>query len=104
YTVYTGLPGVVGWNWHQRQQRNLTPHEWVYNRVDDVNTFYDTTDLGFTRDFLEKYNVQYIVLGQLERAKYLPEGIEKFEVAEGILWKTVYHDQETTIYQALTTY
>ena len=79
YTVYTGLPGVVGWNWHQRQQRTLTPHDWVYSRVEDVNVFYDTADLTAAREFLEKYQVSYIILGQLERANYLPEGIKKFE-------------------------
>ena len=104
YTVYTGLPGVIGWNWHQRQQRTLTPHDWVYTRVEDVNTFYDTNDLGFARDFLETYDVQYIVLGQLERAKYQAQGIEKFEAAEGVLWTTVYQDQETTIYHTLPAY
>ncbi len=101
YTVYTGLPGVVGWNWHQRQQRTLTPHEWVYTRVNEVNEFYDTTDLQEAVDFLEKYQVSYIILGQLERAKYLPEGIAKFEEEEGILWRVVYQDQETTIYETL---
>jgi len=104
YTVYTGLPGVVGWNWHQRQQRTTTPHDWVFSRVEEVNLFYDTTDLGFAQNFLEKYDVQYIILGQLERAKYLAEGIEKFKAAEGILWTPVYQDQETTIYQTLTSY
>lgn len=104
YTVYTGLPGVVGWSWHQRQQRTTTPHDWVFSRVEDVNLFYDTTDLGFAQNFLEKYDVQYIILGQLERANYLAEGIEKFKAAEGILWTPVYQDQETIIYQTLTIY
>jgi uncharacterized membrane protein len=101
YTVYTGLPGVVGWNWHQRQQRTLTPHEWVFSRVNEVNDFYDTPDLETAQEFLEKYQVSYIILGQLERVKYLPEGIAKFEEGEGTLWQVVYQDQETTIYETL---
>lgn len=101
YTVYTGLPGVVGWNWHQRQQRTLTPDEWVFSRVEDVNIFYDIPDLEYAREFLEKYQVSYIVLGQLERAKYSSEGIDKFLAGEGILWKEVYRDQETVIYKSL---
>ena len=101
YTVYTGLPGVVGWNWHQRQQRTLTPHDWVYSRVDDVNAFYDTANLQEARQFLEEYQVSYIILGQLERAKYLPEGIAKFKEGEGVLWEVVYQNQDTTIYQTL---
>jgi uncharacterized membrane protein len=104
FTVYTGLPGVVGWNWHQRQQRTITPHEWIYSRVDAVNTFYDTPDLNFARDFLEKYHVSYIVIGQLERAKYNQEGISKFLAGEGIFWKVVYQDQDTTIYESLIDY
>jgi len=102
YTVYTGLPGVVGWNWHQRQQRTLTPHDWVFSRVEDVNVFYDTADLTAAKDFLEKYQVSYIIVGQLERAKYLPEGINKFEQGLGTLWQVVYQNQDTTIYQTIS--
>jgi len=102
YTVYTGLPGVVGWNWHQRQQRTLTPHDWIFSRVEDVNAFYDTADLGAAADFLEKYQVSYIIVGQLERAKYLPAGINKFNQGLGTLWQVVYHSQETTIYQTIS--
>ncbi len=104
YTVYTGLPGVVGWNWHQRQQRTLVPHDWVFSRVEDVNLFYDLADLDNAREFLEKYQVSYIVLGQLEKANYDPQGIAKFWAGEGIYWKTVYQDQDTTIFESLLEY
>ncbi len=103
YTVYTGNPGVVGWNWHQRQQRTTVPHNWVFDRVEDVNLFYDTTDLGFARDFLEKYQVEYIVVGQLERAKYAGDGLEKFAAAAGVLWEEVYQQGDTIIYRTIST-
>ena len=101
YTIYTGLPGVVGWNWHQRQQRNLTPHSWVADRVTAVNEFYNSTDLGQARDFLETYDVRYIVVGQLEEAKYAAEGLEKFPAAEGVLWSKVYERDQTTLYEVM---
>jgi len=101
YTIYTGLPGVVGWNWHQRQQRALVPDTWIFDRVEAVHEFYQTTDLDWTRDFLDTYQVSYIVLGQLERARYPGPGFEKFSEQEGTLWHQVYNDQDTTIYQVM---
>lgn len=99
YTIYTGLPGVVGWNWHMRQQRTIVPHDWVYERVDGVHEFYQTEDIQWARDFLKRYDVNYIVLGQLERAKYAGPGLEKFSAYEGALWTEVFRDGETVIYQ-----
>ncbi len=101
YTIYTGLPGVVGWNWHQRQQRGADPNANVQARVDAVNDFYTTTDTSAAHNFLEQYDVQYIILGQLERAHYAGPGLEKFPAAEGVLWESVYQDQDTVIYQVL---
>lgn len=101
FTIYTGLPGVIGWNWHQRQQRALTPDTWVFQRVDGVDQFYNTTDLAFVADFLKKYHVEYILVGQLERSIYMasPAGISKFEEQNGSLWQEVYRDGATAIYQ-----
>ncbi|MBN2387001.1 MAG: hypothetical protein JXB85_08270 [Anaerolineales bacterium] len=101
YTIYTGLPGVVGWNWHQRQQRGVT-EAWVWNRVTEIERFYRTTDATVARDFLRRYNVGYIVVGQLERAVYVEGyGLDKFEWFEGRLWREVYRDGQTVIYEVL---
>ncbi len=100
YTIYTGLPGVVGWNWHQRQQRALFPSNWVTDRVEAVRFFYDTSSGEYAREFLSKYNVEYIIVGQLERI-YHPEGIEKFERYNGSLWNKVYENGQTAIYEVI---
>ena len=97
YTIYTGLPGVVGWNWHQRQQRALTPHL-VTERVDEVRAFYETTDIGSALTFIEKYHVRYIVVGQVENAYYPGTGLEKFEQNDSVLWDEVFREKETVIY------
>ena len=101
FTIYTGLPGVVGWNWHQRQQRALTPSEWVTDRVDQIGTFYATDLETFTLDFLRQYKVRYIIVGQLERAYYPEEGLAKFDQWTGKYWKEIYREGKTVIYEVL---
>jgi YYY domain-containing protein len=100
FTIYTGLPGVVGWNWHQRQQRVFSA-AWVEERVMAVGDFYNSIDAFSARGFLERYNVRYIVVGQLERAAYTADGIAKFERFDGKLWEEVYRDGRTAIYEVL---
>jgi YYY domain-containing protein len=98
FTIYTGLPGVVGWNWHQRQQRGLMS-TWVEDRVAEIGNFYDTTNIDDTRAFLDKYNVSYIIVGPMEHAAYTPEGIAKFAQYDGDFWDAVYRDGDTVIYK-----
>jgi uncharacterized membrane protein len=102
YTIYTGLPGVVGWNWHQRQQRGaVVSGDWVTNRVAEVAAFYTTLDVEEARLFLEKYNVRYIVVGQLESAHYPGPGMDKFEAYNGLYWRDAYRDGDTILYEVL---
>ncbi|MBW6465564.1 MAG: hypothetical protein K0B06_03575 [Brevefilum sp.] len=99
YTIYTGLPGVVGWNWHQRQQRAVLRNNAVQERVNAVDTFYNTEDMAFVSAFLEAHDVSYVVVGQLEQAFYPGAGLEKFQRYEGQLWDAVYRVGSTVIYQ-----
>jgi YYY domain-containing protein len=101
FTIYTGLPGVVGWNWHQRQQRAETLLNVVQERVDEVGEFYETTDIEEAKAFLQRYGVRYIVVGQLEHAYYSEAGLAKFEAYDGTLWREVYRDGNTAIYEVV---
>ncbi|MEJ5203191.1 MAG: DUF2298 domain-containing protein, partial [Anaerolineales bacterium] len=101
FTIYTGLPGVVGWNWHQRQQRAILPSTRVTDRVDAIGWFYNTADPNEAVKFLRTYDVRYIIVGKLERANYNVQGLAKFEEYDGIYWKTVYRDGDTAIYEVI---
>ena len=92
--MYTGLPSVVGWDWHQRQQRAVAPDTLVTSRIADVNTFYNTLDIAEARNILARYGVEYIVVGSLENTYYWPEGQLKLDqmVAEGTL-QEVFRDE-----------
>ncbi len=94
FSVYTGLPSVVGWDWHQHQQRLIVPPEWITRRIDDVRNFYSTPSLADAQAFLKKYHVRYIIVGDLERTCYPRSGLEKFK-----RWKPVYQNPGTAIYE-----
>ena len=92
---------MVGWSWHQRQQRALFPGEWVSNRIQEITDFYNTRDITAARAFLAKYSVKYIIVGQLEQGLYNADGLAKFESGNGSLWKAVYQNSGTVIYEVL---
>jgi YYY domain-containing protein len=98
--MYTGLPAIVGWDWHQRQQRAVVPGSMVSNRIQDVNTLYNTPDIRQALNILQQYNVGYIYVGDLERTYYQPEGIAKFQqMADSGYLQVVYQDNAVTIYK-----
>jgi YYY domain-containing protein len=105
FSIYTGLPGVVGWEWHQQQQRASLPGNWVSDRIAEIETFYTTTDVNLAQEFLRKYNVRYIILGQQERGLYSGgqgdemQGLAKFPEGNGVFWTEVYSEGDTVIYE-----
>ena len=96
---YTGLPTVIGWPWHQIQQR-LGYREQIHERAAHVRLAYETTDAGTALDLLRRYDVSYVVVGELERLNYGQEGLEKFEsmAGSGMLVK-VYENERTAIFR-----
>lgn len=97
-SVYTGLPSVVGWKWHQEQQRWDYRDE-VARRINDVNTIYNTPDVLEAITLLTKYDVEYIYVGQVELNYYSSRGIKKFDEGLGGHLDRLYMNDKTTIYR-----
>jgi uncharacterized membrane protein len=101
-SIYTGMPTILGWSWHQRQQRSAMPGQWIDRRLRDIATLYRDMDPSVAQEILKKYDVRYIYLGELERIYYPGPGLDKFEVmrAQGVL-KLAYHNEKVMIYEVV---
>ncbi len=102
-TINTGLPSLLGWRFHQVQQRTLDPLPNLVNeREANVFAMYNTPDVTLFWNMAKFYNVEYIILGKLERAVSRPEGIQKFVLmeAQGLLEK-VYDKNGDQIYRVV---
>lgn len=100
-SIYTGLPSVIGWNWHQRQQRALIPSTRITERITDVNVFYNTNNIEEAMNFIKKYNVKYIILGQLEQAIYDANGLKKLLNYDGLNWDQIYKNNNSYIFKVI---
>lgn len=67
-SVFSGVPTVVGWRVHEWLWRG--GYETVGKRDGEVNDFYTDNNIKKTKDFIEKYNVGWIVVGIDETEKY----------------------------------
>jgi YYY domain-containing protein len=64
-SMATGLPTVQGWFVHEWLWRGNA--DMVSERGHEVATVYESDDLSATKAILEKYQIQYIIIGKLER-------------------------------------
>ncbi len=102
YSIYTGLPAVLGWQWHMRQQRGALDERAIYDRDADITAFYETADADFARKILERYDVSYVVLGPLEKAYYTNLYLPKFDalVENGTL-RVAYQNEGVTLFERI---
>jgi uncharacterized membrane protein len=68
FSVFLGWPTVVGWPVHEWTWRG--GYGPVAERRSDVREIYTGFDIEETRNNLEKYKVDYIIIGQMEEQRY----------------------------------
>ena len=100
---YAGLPVVVGWQWHQIQQRGIGGAEpqAVQARIADVRLMYETEDPALFLDLAREYGVEYVYLGPAERVYFPGPGLDKFAEMTGASLEVFYENEEVTVYRVL---
>ncbi len=102
-SIHTGLPAVIGWRWHQVQQRlGVLPETTVNWRRTDVAECYFTTVVSRAQEILARYGVGYVYVGEYERAYYDPAGLAKFDrmSSDGSL-RVAYDAEGVKIYEVV---
>jgi YYY domain-containing protein len=92
-SALTGLPTVLGWDFHEYQWRGT--YDEPAQRKPDVDILYNSVDPAQTLTLLDNYDITYVYVGPLERERYNLSGLDKFER----LLDVVYQQGGVTIYQ-----
>jgi uncharacterized membrane protein len=92
----TGLPTVLGWANHEQQWRG-SYYSHVAGREGDIQTLYQTRDWETTQALLDKYEIEYVVVGSFERSVYQVYS-SKFERN----MQPVFQSGDLTIYQRIS--
>ena len=99
-SIYTGLPTVLGWHWHQTQQRPGYSYA-VDGRRAIVDNIYATPSQDRALEMMEEYAVEYVVVGELERTQYPEVGLAKFDAMVGKELELAYENEQTKIYRVV---
>ena len=98
---YAGLPVVVGWQWHQMQQRGAGGSEpaAVRSRIFDVRRMYETQSEQLFLNLAAQYGVEYVYVGPSERLYFPASGLQKFDAMAGSSLEVFFANQEVTVYR-----
>ena len=100
FSIYTGLPTVLGWDWHQTQQRGDSAYL-IPERAGLVDEFYSDGDVKQARDFLQRFDVRYVIVGQNERNYYDARGLAKFDSLLNGALTVAFKNEKLTIYEVV---
>jgi YYY domain-containing protein len=92
-SALTGLPTLLGWGGHENQWRGS--YEIQSAREPDIETMFNTLDPLEAQRLLHKHEVTYVYVGPLERSKYDPRALDKFQRFMDV----VYSQGSVTIYK-----
>ena len=99
-SINTGLPTIIGWDWHTKQQYSLIDGVIIDQRKQAVADLYNGADPSAAMQLLQRYNVSYVYVGPLERALYDKAGLSKFvEMSSSGLLSKEYDADGVQIYQ-----
>ncbi len=93
--MHTGIPVVFGWEHHARQ-RGLS-HESALDRRKAIQAIYTHEDMELTKQLLLDYNVDFIVVGAIERNTYRRLDPVRFD-GHPELFTKVFESGRTSIY------
>ncbi|MCB0997388.1 MAG: hypothetical protein KDB21_19985, partial [Acidimicrobiales bacterium] len=94
-SILTGLPTVIGWDHHQRQQRRGVGYL-VDQRVAETQAFFTVPDPELARSYLRRYGVRYVVVGTMEHRVGTPEALAAFD--ELAFLEPVFRNGDSVIY------
>jgi uncharacterized membrane protein len=99
-STHTGLPTLLGWTYHEYQWRGDFSVQG--SRESDVAEIYTTDVTETAQDLINKYGIDYVYIGPLERTKYQPPDFppineEKFLNFMGL----IYRMGDVTIYETI---
>ena len=99
-SVYTGLPTVIGWDWHEKQQRSIIDGAIIDRRLDAVRQMYNSRSADEALALAKRFRVAYIYVGDVERAFYDQAGLAKFDaMARAGQLQLVYQNERVRIYK-----
>jgi YYY domain-containing protein len=93
--MLTGLPTVLGWDYHVKQRGNSDAEVEARRRA--VETIYSTPDLARAEALLKRYRVGYVYVGWLERKTYPSAGLQKFKGSPD--FQLAYENPESRVYR-----
>ncbi len=72
-STFSGQPTVLGWVGHENQWRGESAGQVIGTRQADLEKLYCSRDWNETLSVLNRYNIRYVFVGNLERVAYSRE-------------------------------